>query len=217
IQAIEAIMKRQGYLDSSAMAAAFNMLRPNDLIWSFYVNNYLLGRKPPSFDLLYWNCDSTRMPAAMHSFYLRNMYLHNRLREPGGITLAGVPIDLGKIEIPVYFASTIADHSAPWVSRYIGRQQLSGPARFVLSGSGHIAGAINPPSQEKYWYLTNEDASVSPQEWLDSAARQEYSWWPDWLQWAEQYTGPEVDARTPGSGKLPAIEPAPGSYVQDRP
>ncbi len=218
IQAIEKIMDRRGYLDSSAMATTFNMLRPNDLIWSFVVNNYLLGRQPPSFDLLYWNSDSTRMPKAMHSFYLRNMYQHNRLREPGGITLAGVPIDLRKITIPTYFASTIVDHIAPWISCYIGSQQLSGPVRFVLSGSGHIAGAINPPAQKKYWYLTNEEGpTVSPQEWLDDATRHQYSWWPDWLQWAQQYTGPEVGARKPGDGRLPVIEPAPGSYVHDRP
>lgn len=217
IQALEAVMDDRGYLDSSAMAGAFNMLRANDLIWSFFINNYLLGRQPRPFDLLYWNCDSTRMPAAMHSFYLRNMYLHNRLHEPGGIVLAGVPIDLHKVTVPAYFASTISDHIAPWLSCYIGSQQLSGPVRFVLSGSGHIAGAINPPSQEKYWYLTNEDNSDDAQDWLSDTTRHPYSWWPDWLEWAQPHAGPEVDARTPGSGELATIEPAPGSYVLDQP
>ncbi|WP_254774310.1 hypothetical protein [Marinobacter sp. AC-23] len=125
------------------MATAFNMLRANSLIWSFFVNNYLLGRDTAPFDLLYWNSDSTRMPAAMHSFYLRNMYLHNRLREPGGIELAGTPIDLGKVKVPSYFASAIEDHIAPWISCYQGSRCLGGPVRFVLGGSGHIAGIIN--------------------------------------------------------------------------
>ena len=144
------------------MATTFNMLRANDLIWSFVVNNYLLGNDPFPFDLLYWNADSTRMPAKMHSFYLRKMYQENLLSKPGGITLAGVPIDLGKIKTPAYFLSTREDHIAPWKSTYRGTQLLGGPKRFVLAASGHIAGVVNPPEGGKYNHWINEDAAARP-------------------------------------------------------
>ncbi len=149
VASLERKMNERGYLEGSEMANTFNMLRSNDLIWSFVINNYLLGRDPFPFDLLHWNCDSTRMPATMHSFYLRNMYMKNLLRVPGGITLAGVPIDLKKITIPTYFVSAIEDHIAPWKTTYAGPQLVSGKSRFVLSGSGHIAGMINPPSRDE--------------------------------------------------------------------
>jgi len=215
VSKLEKAMNKQGYLDGASMATAFNMLRANSLIWSFFVNNYLLGRDTAPFDLLYWNSDATRMPAAMHSFYLRNMYLHNRLREPGGIELAGTPIDLGKIKVPSYFASAIEDHIAPWVSCYQGSRCLGGPVRFVLGGSGHIAGIINPPDRKKYGYRLNDESNLSPDDWLEGSRQLEGSWWPDWIDWAEQYSGGEVKARDTAKGKLPVIEPAPGAYVQD--
>jgi len=157
IRLMEEHMQHKGFFEGTHMATAFNLLRENELIWSFVINNYLLGREPLPFDLLYWNSDSTRMPAVMHSFYLRNMYQRNLLREPGGITLAGVPIDLRRIKAPVYFVSTAEDHIAPWKSTYAGAQLLPGPVRFVLGGSGHIAGVINPPEANKYCYWTNSD------------------------------------------------------------
>ncbi len=165
------------------MANTFNMLRSNDLIWSFVINNYLLGRDPFPFDLLHWNVDSTRMPAAMHSFYLRNMYMKNLLREPGGITLAGVPIDLSKITVPTYFVSAIEDHIAPWKTTYSGPKVMRGKSRFVLSGSGHIAGMINPPAANKYGYWTNEKLPDAPDAWFEGAKQHEGSWWSDWRTW----------------------------------
>ncbi|HEY0675934.1 MAG TPA: class I poly(R)-hydroxyalkanoic acid synthase, partial [Immundisolibacter sp.] len=214
IAALEAKMAQVGYLDSADMATAFNLLRANDLIWSFFVNNYLLGKDPAPFDLLFWNADSTRMPAAMHSFYLRNMYLHNRLREPGGITLAGVPIDLSRITAPCYFVATAEDHIAPWRSVYAGARLPGGKTRFVLSGSGHIAGIINPPAAHKYQYWSCDSLPASPDDWRAAAQEHAGSWWPDWKFWLGRRAGGKVMARTPGAGGLPAIEDAPGSYVR---
>ncbi|MDO6822984.1 alpha/beta hydrolase [Marinobacter sp. 1_MG-2023] len=215
VSKLEKAMDKQGYLEGASMATAFNMLRANGLIWSFFVNNYLLGRDTAPFDLLYWNSDATRMPAAMHSFYLRNMYMHNRLREPGGIELAGTPIDLGKVKIPTYFASAIEDHIAPWVSCYKGSRYLGGPVRFVLGGSGHIAGIINPPDRKKYGYRLNDDSNLEPDAWLSGAEQFEGSWWPDWIAWAAKFGGGKVKARQAGEGNLTVIEPAPGAYVQN--
>ncbi|MDO6442798.1 alpha/beta hydrolase [Marinobacter sp. 2_MG-2023] len=215
VSKLEKAMDKQGYLEGASMATAFNMLRANGLIWSFFVNNYLLGRDTAPFDLLYWNADATRMPAAMHSFYLRNMYMHNRLREPGGIELAGTPIDLGKVKIPTYFASAIEDHIAPWVSCYKGSRYLGGPVRFVLGGSGHIAGIINPPDRKKYGYRLNDDSNLEPDAWLSGAEQFEGSWWPDWIAWAAKFDGGKVKARQAGEGNLTVIEPAPGAYVQN--
>ena len=216
ISLLEKQMGEQGYLDGSQMAGVFSMLRANDLIWYFVVNNYLLGKDPYPFDLLYWNSDSTRMPKAMHSFYLRNMYQKNLLREPGGITLAGVPIDLGKIGNPVYFLSASEDHIAPWTSTYAGSQLVGGPAKFVLSGSGHIAGVINPATSNKYGYWTNPDTPSNPEDWQKGATQQEGSWWPDWLNWLKPNAGPQVPARIPGDGQLQPVEAAPGAYVKMR-
>jgi len=199
------------------MASTFNMLRSNDLIWSFVINNYLLGREPFPFDLLYWNSDSTRMPAKMHSFYLRNMYLKNALKDPGGIRLGGVPIDLRKIKVPAYFISTVEDHIAPWKSTYLGARLLGGPVRFVLGGSGHIAGIINPPAANKYCYWTNDKLSPTPEEWQAAAMRHDGSWWTDWQRWIDAQNGGErVPARIPGDGRLKVLEDAPGSYVAVR-
>jgi polyhydroxyalkanoate synthase len=219
VRNLERRMGERGYLEGSEMAATFNMLRANDLVWSFVVNNYLLGRDPFPFDLLYWNSDSTRMPAKMHSFYLRNMYLANRLREPGGITLGGVPIDLRKIAVPAYFVSPVEDHIAPWKSTYLGARLLSGPTRFVLGGSGHIAGIVNPPSSGKYGYWTREEEKLpeSAEAWQSGATRHEGSWWNDWRDWVAGLNGSDrVPARVPGEGALPALEDAPGSYVSVR-
>jgi len=214
VTALEARMKQRGYLEGSEMATTFNMLRANDLIWSFVVNNYLMGRDPFPFDLLHWNSDSTRMPAAMHSFYLRNMYLKNLLREPGGITLSGVPIDVTQVAVPAYFISTLEDHIAPWKSTYAGARLLSGPVRFVLGGSGHIAGIINPPAANKYCYWVNERLLENPDAWLRDAEQHPGSWWVDWGRWVARRAGEKVPARVPGAHGLKAIEDAPGSYVR---
>lgn len=213
---MEKQMEETGYFDGANMAEAFNLLRANDLIWSFVINNYLMGRDPFPFDLLYWNSDSTRMPRAMHSFYLRNMYQKNLLCQPGGVTLDGVDIDLREIDIPVYILSTREDHIAPWTSTYAATQLYQGPIRFVLGGSGHIAGAINPPAANKYGYWTNETNPTEPAAWLESAQAHEGSWWNDWNEWVGQFNGEQVPAREPGAGELPALEAAPGSYVKLR-
>jgi len=213
---MEQEMRAKGYFDGAHMSQAFNLLRENDLIWSVFVGNYLLGREPPAFDLLYWNSDSTRMPERMHSFYLRNMYLRNRLREPGGITLAGVPIDLAKVKLPAYFLSTREDHIAPWKSTYAGAKLLSGPVSFVLGGSGHIAGVVNPPAANKYGYWTRDTLADTADDWLAGATAHEGSWWPHWLQWIAKHAGTRVPAREPGASGMPAIEDAPGSFVKAR-
>ncbi len=214
ISLLEEKMQKTGYLEGSQMAGTFSMLRANDLIWSFFVSNYLLGKDPFPFDLLYWNSDSTRMPADMHSFYLRNMYQHNRLCKPGAITLAGTPLDLGKVKVPLYFLSAVEDHIAPWKATYKGTRLPSGPVKFVLGGSGHIAGVINPPEKQKYGYWTSDGLPDDPDKWFESATRNDGSWWLDWDRWVQAYTGKQVPARVPGDGKLDPIEDAPGSYVQ---
>lgn len=214
LQALESQMSEKGYLEGSAMATTFNMLRANDLIWSFVVNNYLLGKDPFPFDLLYWNADSTRMPARMHSYYLRKCYQENKLVEPGGITLKGVPIDLTTIKTPAFILSTKEDHIAPWKSTYAATQLYSGPVTFVLSGSGHIAGVINPPTAEKYGYWTSAKKAKTPDKWLEGAEQHKGSWWPHWGAWIGKQGGGKVAARTPGDGKLKIIEDAPGSYVK---
>jgi polyhydroxyalkanoate synthase len=213
---LEKKMEQRGYLEGAEMAGTFNMLRANDLIWSFVVNNYLLGKDPFPFDLLYWNSDSTRMPAKMHTFYLRNMYIRNKLREPGGITLAGVPIDLSRVDIPTYFISTVEDHIAPWKTTYLGAGLLNGPVRFVLGGSGHIAGIVNPPAANKYWYWTNDKLPDSADEWLANAEKHTGSWWSDWGNWIAGFGGEKIPARVPGEGGLKVIEDAPGTYASFR-
>jgi polyhydroxyalkanoate synthase len=218
VASLERKMSERGYLEGSEMASTFNLLRANDLVWSFVVNNYLLGKDPFPFDLLYWNADSTRMPARMHSFYLRNMYIKNLLGVPGGITLAGVPIDLSKVTLPSYFISTVEDHIAPWKTTYRGARDLGGPVRFVLGGSGHIAGIVNPPAAKKYHYWTNDALPETPEAWFEGATRHPGSWWEDWQAWIERLNAdaPKVAARVPGAGKLQALEDAPGSYAMMR-
>ena len=216
LKSLEERMSKHGYLEGADMATTFNMLRANDLIWSFVINNYLLGKEPFPFDLLYWNSDSTRMPAAMHSFYLRNMYQQNRLSRPGGITLAGVPIDLHKIETPTFILSTREDHIAPWRSTYVATQLYAGPVTFVLAASGHIAGVVNPPAKSKYGHWTNDKLPKDPEVWLKDAQFHDGSWWPRWEEWAWHFAGGDVDARVPGDGKLKALADAPGTYVMVR-
>ena len=216
LAAMDESMARRGYLEGREMATTFNMLRANDLIWSFVINNYLMGKEPFPFDLLYWNSDSTRMPYAMHSFYLRRFYQENRLIEPGGISLCGVPIDLRKIRLPVYMLSTREDHIAPWASTYAATRLYRGKTTFVLAGSGHIAGIINPPSVEKYGYWTNEALPSDPADWLEGAEQHAGSWWPHWRDWMAAHSGKKVAARHPGDGALTPIEDAPGSYVRAR-
>jgi polyhydroxyalkanoate synthase subunit PhaC len=215
LSALEERMNAKGYLEGRDMATTFSMLRANDLIWSFVVNNYLLGKSPFPFDLLYWNADSTRMPAAMHNFYLRNMYQENLLVKPGGITLDGVPIDLSKVKTPSFLVSTREDHIAPWRSTYAATQIYRGPVKFVLSASGHIAGVVNPPGS-KYGHWENDKNPPTPEEWLGTATAHPDSWWPVWERWISHYAGGEVPARHPGDGKLTPIEDAPGSYVKVR-
>ncbi|MEL0016129.1 MAG: class I poly(R)-hydroxyalkanoic acid synthase [Rhodospirillales bacterium] len=216
IQAIERKMRDKGFLDGAEMASTFNSLRSNDLIWSFVVSNYLMGKEPFPFDLLFWNSDSTRLPEAMHSFYLRNMYQKNLMREPGGISMANVPINLGDIDVPTYFLATKEDHIAPWPGVYQGMKRFGGESKFVLAASGHIAGVINPPAAEKYSYWTNEQKLDEQGDWLESSVEKPGSWWIDWQSWVLSNTGQQVPARIPGKGKLSSIEAAPGSYVKVR-
>lgn len=213
---LENKMSQKGYLEGADMAMTFNMLRANDLIWSFVVNNYLLGKDPFPFDLLYWNGDSTRMPATMHSFYLRNMYQKNLLVKPGGISVGGVKIDLSTITTPSYLLSTREDHIAPWKSTYAATQIYKGDVRFVLAASGHIAGVVNPPAKQKYSHWVNGTLPQNPDDWFASAKEQAGSWWPDWQRWQEHFAGGKVAARKPGGGKLKALEDAPGSYVKEK-
>ena len=214
LQSLEEKMNERGYLDGGEMSSTFNMLRANDLIWSFVIHNYLMGKDPFPFDLLYWNADSTRMPAAMHSFYLRKMYLENKLIEPGGISLAGESIDLHSIKIPTYIVATKEDHIAPWKSAFAGVQTYAGPVRFVLAGSGHIAGIINPANSGRYGYRSNGKIAKTPEKWLRAATEHEGSWWPDWSDWVNKRSAKTlVPARVPGDGKLKVLGAAPGTYV----
>jgi len=210
LKALEAKMQKRGFLEGREMATTFNMLRANDLIWSFVVNNYLLGQDPFPFDLLYWNDDSTRMPARMHSFYLRRMYQQNDLIKPGGIDLLGVKLDLRKIKLPTYILSTREDHIAPWASTYRATQTYTGDIRFVLAASGHIAGVVNPPDAGKYSHWVNTALPADPEAWLASSTELAGSWWPDWHRWVSGQDPAQVPARKPKN----AIEDAPGSYVK---
>lgn len=209
IEALEKEMAEKGFLEARNLQRTFSLLRANDLIWSFVVNNYLMGKDPFPFDLLYWNEDSTNLPAAMQTFYLRNMYLENRLAKPGALKIAGEPIDLGKIKTPAYFISTREDHIAPWVGTYAGTQLLGGPVTFTLAGSGHIAGIVNPPSKGKYSHWVNDKTPKTPSEWDKGAVEKPGSWWPHWAAWLATISDKKVPARTPAKG----VEPAPGRYV----
>ena len=216
LTALEEKMNERGYLEGADMSTTFNMLRANDLIWSFVVNNYLLGKDPFPFDLLYWNSDSTRMPAAMHSFYLRRMYQENLLVKPGGIEIDGVPIDLTTIKTPSFMLSTREDHIAPWKSTYAATRLFSGPMQFCLAASGHIAGVVNPPAGNKYSHWTNAKNPADPDDWFHGAEEHAGSWWPEWYDWVAKKSGAKTAARVPGDGKLKVLEDAPGSYVAEK-
>lgn len=216
IKGLEGKMLETGYLDGSTMAGTFNLLRANDLIWSFYINNYLLGNDPRPFDLLYWNSDSTRMPAKMHSWYLRNLYLNNQLCQPKALNVHGVPLDLTSIDIPACFISAVEDHIAPWQSTYSGARLFGGKTRFILGGSGHIAGIINPPGANKYNYRVTDELPEDGEAWAKQAAVNAGSWWPEWDRWVRALDNAQVPARVPGQGKLAAIEDAPGTYVKSK-
>ena len=216
VASLEKLMEQNGgYLDGKNMGAAFNMLRSNDLIWSFFVNLYLLGNDPMPFDLLFWNSDSTRMPMAMHSYYLRNMYLENKLCQPCGLQLSGVDIDISSVKTPVYFISAYDDHIAPWKTTYLGAQLFAGPVRFVLGESGHIAGVVNPADANKYGHWTNDNLSLDAQSWLEGAEKHQLSWWHDWDQWVSAFAGEPQPARQEGQGKLKVLCAAPGTYVRN--
>lgn len=216
IAALEQDMKAAGVLEGSKMAMAFNMLRSNDLIWSYVVSNYLKGQQPSAFDLLHWNSDATRMTQANHSYYLRNCYLENRL-STGSMVLDNTLLDLSKVKVPVYNLATREDHIAPAESVLYGSQFFGGPVKYVLSGSGHIAGVVNPPASNKYQYWTNDNVKgVTVAEWMKGAVEHKGSWWPDWREWLGTLDPEEVPARSVGSDALPPIEDAPGSYVRVR-
>ncbi|WP_106752275.1 PHA/PHB synthase family protein [Pannonibacter carbonis] len=215
ISLIERKMAERGYLDGSKMASAFNMLRSNDLIWPYVVNNYIRGKEPFPFDLLYWNSDSTRMPAANHSFYLRNCYLENRLAK-GEMVIAGERLDLKKVTIPIYNLSAREDHIAPPRSVFLGSSAFGGPVDFILSGSGHIAGVVNPPSRGKYQYWTGAKPEGNLEDWISGATEHPGSWWPHWDAWIRDKDGAEVKARKPGANRVKILGDAPGSYVKMR-
>lgn len=213
---MEKTMEKQGFLDGKIMSNTFNMLRGNDLIWSFVINNYMKGKDPFPFDLLYWNGDNTRLTRACHSEYLHDMYVNNNLVKPGAITLNDTPLDLTKITIPTYVQAAHTDHICPWKSVYKDTWHFSGPKRFMLAGSGHIAGVVNPPSAKKYNHWLNDDLPHDPEAWFEGATSKPGSWWDDWHKWLSKKSGPKVAARSPVGGPLEVIEDAPGSYVKVR-
>jgi polyhydroxyalkanoate synthase len=214
LQSMEEMMRASGgYLDGSKMATTFNMLRSNDLIWSFVVNNYLLGKDPMRFDLLYWNADATRMPIAMHMFYLRECYKNNNLAK-GKMELGGVTLDLSKVKVPVFLQSAREDHIAPYRSVYKSTKLFGGPITFMMAGSGHIAGVINHPDAKKYQHWTNEKLPATVEDWIAGATETPGSWWNYWDKWLSAKSGSKVAARVPGDRKLKVIEDSPGSYVK---
>ncbi len=213
IAAMEKEMAEKGVLSGDYLQKTFSILRANDMIWSFVINNYLMGKEPFPFDLLYWNEDGTNMPCAMHSFYLRNMYLENKLIQPEGLEIEGVKIDIRDIKTPAYFLSTREDHIAPWKATYSGYAAFTGPKKFTLSASGHVAGVVNPPVANKYCFWSSDENTPSPDKWLEHARETRGSWWSDWSKWIVDYAGNQVPARAPKN----TIEPAPGRYVQKKP
>ncbi|MBX9456098.1 MAG: class I poly(R)-hydroxyalkanoic acid synthase [Rhizobium sp.] len=215
ISHLEKSMNEDGYLEGSKMAMAFNMLRAQELIWPYVVNAYLKGQDPAPFDLLYWNADSTRMAAANHSYYLRNCYLENNLAQ-GKMVLAGKPVKLGDVKIPIYNLATREDHIAPAKSVFVGSKLFGGPVTYVMSGSGHIAGVVNPPDRKKYQYWHNGAVEGEFEDWAAKADMTAGSWWPHWHAWIESESDEKVPARVPGGKKLNPIEEAPGSYVKVR-
>jgi polyhydroxyalkanoate synthase len=220
VRLLELLMDASGgYLDGKNMAATFNMLRANDLLWHYVVHNYLLGQTPPAFDLLYWNGDGTRVPGKVHSFLLREFFLANKLQEPDGIQIRGVGIDTRRVAIPAYAVAGESDHIVPWRGASKIRQMMGGPVRFVLAESGHIAGIINPPAKKKrgYWVNTARNAqTLDPDEWLAGATRHEGSWWVDWVPWLKKHSGKLAGPPPMGGEAHPPIMDAPGTYVLER-
>ncbi|WP_308517856.1 class I poly(R)-hydroxyalkanoic acid synthase [Sphingomonas flavescens] len=216
---LQQLTAEKGYLDGRYMAATFNLLRGRDLIWNYVVNNYLLGEEPPPFDLLHWNSDTTNLPAGWHRDYLETLYKGNKLAEKGGIKVAGTPVDIDAVKTPAYVQAGREDHIAPPQSVWKIMNHFAGPKRFLLAGSGHIAGVVNPPAAQKYQYWVNEKDAPSLDAFIESAVEHSGSWWPDWIEWLRKQDGETVKvegARIPGQGKLKAIEDAPGSYVKAR-
>jgi len=209
-------MMQRGYLDSREMSNMFNLLRSNDLIWANVVNNYLLGKDPPAFDLLYWNSDGTRMARDAHSWYLRNTYVENNLVSPGRIVLKGEAIDLGRIAQDIYAVGAEKDHIVPWDAAWRIGQLVDGKVRFVLASSGHIAGMINPPNGKGYYWTQGPGKpAASAEQWQKSAERHEGSWWSDWSHWLARRSGPRIPP-PPGTKKYRPLQDAPGSYVLER-
>lgn len=216
---LEQLTKEKGYLDGRYMAATFNLLRGRDLIWNYVVNNYLLGEEPPPFDLLYWNSDTTNLPAGWHRAYLEDLYKGNKLAKKGGISVAGTPVDIDRVTTPSYVQAGREDHIAPPQSVWKIMDHFAGPKRFVLAGSGHIAGVVNPPAAQKYQYWVNDEPCGTLQSFIDGAVEHKGSWWPDWLEWLKKQDAEMVKAdgaRVPGEGRLKAIQNAPGTYVKSR-
>lgn len=217
IKHLEQRVQEQGVLSGRDLAATFNLLRANDLIWSYVVNNYLKGKQPAAFDILYWNSDPTNLAADMYSFYINNMYLQNKLVQPGGLQLCGEAVDLSKIKQPCYFLSTIDDHIAPWKTTYKGASHFGGNVEFILGASGHVAGVINPASKNRRHFWTNANRDQDAEKWLASAEQQPGSWWNHWKTWLKRRAGKNIPAPSqPGNEQYPALEAAPGSYVKVR-
>jgi polyhydroxyalkanoate synthase len=214
VAARETMIGKDGVLEGKDLALAFSSLRANDLIWPYVVNSYLKGKAPPAFDLLYWNSDGTNLPGPMFCYYVRNMYLENKLREPGKTIQCGVPVDLGDIDVPAYIYASREDHIVPWKSAYESNRLLGGPTTFVMGASGHIAGVINPPSKNKRNYWKGGKQGADPDQWLATSESVPGSWWPHWSEWLAQYAGGKVSAPAkPGNKRYKVIEPAPGRYV----
>ncbi len=211
---LEQRINSTGYLQGRMLARTFNLLRANDLIWSFFINNYLLGEDPADFDLLFWNSDSTNLPAAMYSFYLRHMFLENKLIKPGALNLGNKAIDLRNITVPTFILSTSEDHIAPWHCGYAGARVMQGPTRFVLGGSGHVAGIFNSPHKPKYGYWVGDDLPQSADAWLQKAEKKQGSWWLEWIEWLNTLSTEMVSARPLGTSRYPVLEMAPGSYAK---
>lgn len=217
VQKHEETLKDGGVMQGKQLASTFAMLRANDMIWSYVVNNYLKGKTPPPFDILYWNSDSTNMTGAMYTWYLRNLYLENNLMKPGGVELCGVKVDLGKIDCPVYFLSAIEDHIAPWKTTFSGTELVSGPVEFVLAASGHVAGVINPANKNKRNFWVDGKLGEGDDRWLETATEVQGSWWPHWDKWLKAQGGKMIDApKELGNEKYAELEPAPGSFILAR-
>ncbi len=217
VAAREAAIGKGGIMKGSELSQVFSSLRPNDLIWNYVVDNYLKGKQPTAFDLLYWNSDSTNLSGPFAAYYLRNTYLENNLRVPGKLTMLDQSIDLGRIRCPSYFVATREDHIVPWQTSFLGRRLLGGETSFVLGASGHIAGVINPPAKNKRSYWTNTGTATTSDEWIAGAVEHRGSWWPNWIDWLKQRSGEPMAARVRlGNKDYRQIEPAPGRYVKAR-